>query len=340
MGGDRVAHRLHITNGDTAFPGIRAVQPDGDVVAWRDVLHEGPVPAGLTLSELSVVRADFLARAELGERDAILRSFSDRDNCLRRSTDFDEVVLWFEWDLYDQLQLIQILDFFAGRSEGHLDETGTRLTLISIGDYLGRLPLERFPDLFEGRKPVTPQMLALAREAWAAFRSEDPRSVESLVDGESAPLEFLRGALCRHLEEFPSASNGLSRSERQILEAVSQRPLSFAEVFKRTSAREERIYCGDAVMAGYIERMSRHEFPLLAHPTGEAIDAPLTAEDSRAFRNSEIALTSIGREVLRGERDWIELGGSDRWLGGVHLDGGSARWRWDSSARRIVEAGP
>ena len=93
-------------------------------------------------------------------------------------------------------------------------------------------------------------------------------------------------------------------------------------------------------MAGYIERMSRHEFPLLAHPTGEAIDAPLTAEDSRSFRNSEIALTSIGREVLRGDRDWIELGGSDRWLGGVHLDGGSARWRWDSSARRIVEAGP
>ncbi len=332
-----MAQKLHITNGDTVFAGIRTVHPGGDLIAWRDVLHEGPVPSGLSLSELSRVRADFLARAELGESEAIHRSFADRDNCLRRFTDFDEVVLWFEWDLYDQLQLLQILDFLAPHSEEDLGETGTRLSLICIDDYLGRLPVERFPGLFEARTPVSREMLQLARDAWTAFRSGDPRDVERITKTERLPLEFLAGAFERHLEEFPSTTNGLSRSERQILEAVAQRPISFAEVFKRTTSREERIYCGDAVMAGYIERMSRHEFPLLVHPTGESIDAPRTAEDSRSFRNSEIALTSTGREVLRCDRDWIDLGGNDRWLGGVHLDGRYARWRWDSTQRCIVE---
>lgn len=337
MAGERPTHRLHITNGDTAIPGIRSVQPDGDVIPWRDILHEGPVPAVLSLRELNRVRADFLAASGLGNRDEIIREFEDRDNCLRRFTDYDEVVLWFEWDLYDHLQLAQILDFFSSHSPEELSETGTRISLVCIGGYLGNLPADRFPALFADRREVTGPMLDLARDAWAAFRSDDPRNIEILLGGDTTSLEFLEGALVRHLEEFPSVRNGLSRSERQILEAVSQRPLSFAEVFRRTSEREERIYCGDAVVAGYIERMSRHTFPLLVHPTGESIDAPHTAEDSRAFRNSEIALTSTGRQVLREERDWIELGGSDRWLGGVHLDRGNVRWRWDSASRKIAE---
>ena len=91
-------------------------------------------------------------------------------------------------------------------------------------------------------------------------------------------------------------------------------------------------------MARYIERMSRHSTPLLVHPTGEVIDAPRTAEDSRAFRNSEIALTAAGRDVLRCEIDWIALGGSDRWIGGVHLAGADAPWRWDSDAKRVVKS--
>ena len=46
-------------------------------------------------------------------------------------------------------------------------------------------------------------------------------------------------------------------------------------------------------------------------------------------------LTDDGRRVLDGELDWIELGGSDRWLGGVHLAGRSAPWRWDSENRAV-----
>jgi hypothetical protein len=36
--------------------------------------------------------------------------------------------------------------------------------------------------------------------------------------------------------------------------------------------------------------------------------------------------------------DWIELGGTDRWLGGVHLSGKSFPWRWDNRNRTLVRA--
>ena len=327
---------LHVTNGDSAVSGMQAGGITGEIIPWRDVLHEGPVPGGLDLGELSRVRAKWLAEQGLGDAHQIEREFSDRDDMLRRYTDFDEVVLWFEWDLYDQLQLIQILDFLAGASKKERAETHTQLSIVSFDGYLGTLPPDHFPGLYDKRGEITDDMLQSGRHAWQAFRSSDPRDLERIAKAGSPVLEFLELSLWRHLEELPSTLNGLSRSESQILEAVSQGPLSFHELFKRVANREERIFCGDATLALYIERMSLTDTPLISYTTGDRIDAPRTEEDSRAFRNAEMCLTAAGGEVLRGNRDWIEMGGSDRWLGGTHLNGSATQWRWDPDARHVV----
>ena len=335
-----MASTLHITNGDSVAGGIRAVDGMGDILPWRDVLHDGPVPSGLSLADLSRVRTKFLASEGFGDADEIERNFRDRDDTLRRYTDYDEVILWFEWDLYDQLQLIQILDFFSSTSREARAETNTKLSIICIEGYLGNLHVDRFAELHETRRDVSDEMLALGREAWKAFRANDPREIERVIAGDTSALEFLAGALTRELEELPSVQNGLSRSESQILRTISQEPLIFAEIFKSVANSEERIYCGDASLARYIERMSLHPNPLLTYPSGDSIDAPRTEDDSRAFRNAEMCLTRAGADVLRGDRDWIAMGGSDRWLGGAHLDGSETQWRWDAERMIIVESQP
>ena len=78
---------LHVTNGDSAVNPIREATRSNDVLPWRDVLHEGPTPADLTLEKMSDVRSRFLAdcgwakykdiRREMGGRDAALAL--DRD---------------------------------------------------------------------------------------------------------------------------------------------------------------------------------------------------------------------------------------------------------------------
>ncbi|HEX6576427.1 MAG TPA: DUF1835 domain-containing protein [Gemmatimonadaceae bacterium] len=329
---------LHLTNGDSAVNGMRLGGITGEIIPWRDVLHEGPVPSLIPLHELSDVRARWLASQGLGNIDEISGQFQERDDFLRRYGDYDEVVLWFEWDLYDQLQLIQILDFLADSSEEERSETHTSLSIVSFEGYLGSLAPERFSDLFENRSKISDEMLQAGRRAWNAFRSSDPRDLEKNARAGNPQLEFLDLTLWRHLEELPSTRNGLSRSESQILEAVSQGPLVFHEIFKRVANREERIFCGDAIMALYIERMSLTGEPLILYTSGDKVDAPRTEEDSRAFRNAEMGLTAAGREVLSCDRDWISMGGSDRWLGGAHLEGVSAEWRWDPDGRTVVAA--
>src|SRR4051794_34799042 len=51
---------LHVTNGDSTVHSLVRAGLDGDVIAWRDILHEGPVPGSLDSDALAAVRARFL----------------------------------------------------------------------------------------------------------------------------------------------------------------------------------------------------------------------------------------------------------------------------------------
>jgi hypothetical protein len=322
---------LHITNGDIAATLIADAGVGGDVLPWRDVLHEGPVPEALSLDELRPVRARFIAEQGWGEFDEVLREFARRDATLGTSRRHDEVVLWFEHDLYDQLQLIQLLDWFnePGAAVGPL-------SAVFVDEYLGTLTRERLRVFFDQRTPVTGEQLSLGATAWRAFTSPDPERVERLANGDSSALPFLADALRRHLEQFPSVHNGLSRSETQALEAIASGRRVLRDAFVAANEdREERIFLGDAVFARYVERLSTGRVPLLRLEAGGGVVAPRTLEHVGGFWEGRVELTRAGHAVLEGRMDWVEINGIDRWLGGVHLFGRDSRWRWDGTAWRL-----
>src|SRR3954447_8354840 len=55
-----VTTTLYITNGDSVTGTMREAGVTAELLAWRDVLHDEPVPGGLALAELSRVRGEFL----------------------------------------------------------------------------------------------------------------------------------------------------------------------------------------------------------------------------------------------------------------------------------------
>ena len=68
---------LHLTNGDSVVPGIEATGVGGEILPWRDVLHEGPVPAGLDAAALRAVRA--LSACGWGPPESIEAEMRARD---------------------------------------------------------------------------------------------------------------------------------------------------------------------------------------------------------------------------------------------------------------------
>jgi hypothetical protein len=152
--------------------------------------------------------------------------------------------------------------------------------------------------------PVTKEQYAIATRAWEAFRAPDPGPLQQLVHEDLSALSFLEGALRRHVDDLPSPVDGLSRSERQILQAVRDGARTFAGVFTATQKMEEAIFMGDLSACQQIRRLTDAHVPLL------------TAEP--------MMLTDAGAQVLAGEEDNVKLNGIDRWWGGVHLNGGNA----------------
>ena len=330
---------LHITNGDSAAETIAQTGRPGDVLAWRDILHEGPVPPDLSLEELSRVRARFIADQGWSTQEEVSAAFARRDQTLACCTEYQAVILWFEHDLYDQLQLIQLLDWFAQHPIGE-----TRLSLICVGEFpgidrflgLGQLDAVQMASLYATRHEVTAAELSLARAAWAAIRSPYPTSIEALLAEDTSALPFLRRALTRHLEQFPAVGSGLSRTERQILEVVASGVHQPVEIFLAEQRQEESPFLGDTTLWWYLRGLGAGSRPLLRRADGGHFQVSPQGERTQAFLDQVIVLTEHGQAVLDGRADWVRLNGLDRWLGGVHLVGQDAHWRWDERRQTLV----
>ena len=244
---------LHVTNGDSAVEVLSKAGVQGEFLPWRDVLHEGPVDASLPLETLSLLRAGFIAQAGWGDKDLVQRQFAERDATLRAAGGHDEVVLWFEHDLYDQLQLIQLLAWFE-------ENPHPRLTLVCEPEYLGIMAPEHAAALFQARRRVGEQQLRAGLAAWKAFGSADPSLLQRL---DTKTLKFLPAALRRLMQEYPWTGVGLSRLEQEVVDALEFSALKFREIFRAIQEREDPMYLADTVAHWHLERMEREG--LLAH---------------------------------------------------------------------------
>jgi hypothetical protein len=246
---------------------------------------------------------------------------------------YDELVLWYEHDLFDQLNLIQLLDW--------IEERGLRtkpIGLVSIGAFPGRpafkglgelMPSELAP-LFDARQPVTGAQFALAREAWRAFRAASPETLDGIRRAQTDALPFLAPALGRFLEEYPWTADGLSRTERRLLQQARGEGGTLAAMFPRMHDGETAYYVTDRSLSSLAEGFAR------ASPALVTLGPP--SANGRSPLHRHVRLTAAGRAVLEGEEDRVAACGIDRWLGGVHLASGGPLWRWDDSSRQIARA--
>jgi hypothetical protein len=311
---------LHITNGDGAAGLIKASAVAGDVLPWRDPMHHGPFPAGLSMAEASATRASYLA-GDMLDPSKVAADFQQRDAHLARAGGYDEVVLWFEHDLLDQVQILQLLDWFAAANQVRCP-----VTLICIDRFpgfelfrgLGELNPAQIASLYSSRQPVTDAQYALAQAGWVAFCAPEPTPIEQFLQQDLSPLPFLHAALARHLEEFPCAHDGLTRTERQILTLVAGGVESPAAVFAENLQLELVLHLGDWGTYSLIERLTAGPNPLL-HCAPDGRFAFRAGVDPQRLREPSLRLTALGRQVL----------------GGVHVKTGQPLWTWSGDKYRL-----
>jgi hypothetical protein len=315
-----MSRMLHVANGTSVTDTLALTGIPGALSIWADPLHAGPVPGGLSDVELVEVRTRFLIGQDGGDDAQHWNDLRRWRSVIDDHASYDELVLWFEHDLFDQLNLIQLLSYLRTRPP-----SGRTVSLICINAFpghpdfhgLGELTATELASLFETRRPVSGAQYELAERAWQAFREPTPEGLDQIRHSDTSAMPYLSRALERFLEDYPSTRDGLSRSERCLLQLAGEE-LSFPHGFRRMHEGEDAYYISDLSFLDAIEVLSNTAPPLMR------------VED-RSFR-----LTEAGRDVLAGQRDRVSCG-LDRWMGGVHLKTGETPiWRWDEGHRRIT----
>ena len=328
---DHDASTLHIRCGSDLMIPLEAAGFSGGFLEYSDALCQGPVTDGDAWLEL---RATFLAEAygaQTGQSAEQAGSTLHLAEKRLRSAagQYERIVIWVEHDSYDQLVLARCLAQFA-------EVPPRRLDLISVERYpgdarfigLGQLPPEALRLLWDARQPVSIQQRQAGRAVWAMLRNSDPSPLAEAARSGLPELPHMARALRRHCQELPWLWDGLSLTERLVLQLLSEGPKTAGEVFRAMIREREPLpWLGDIMLSFILDSMKAVRAPVF----NGAFDT-----EPHGWANERLTITGLGRAVLAGEVDWLSLSPPDRWLGGVCIRPAFPCWRWDERAATAV----
>lgn len=320
---------VHVCNGDSTADSLSLADLPGEIRVWADALDQGPLLPVADAEHWRQRAAFHKSRGVADSEAAIEAKLAGYDRGVDEAASAEELILWFEHDLFDQLALIRLLARLARRG------LPQQLTIVSIDRHpevpsflgMGQLKPEQLAELWPRRTTLSRDAIDEAITAWIAVTSADPRALPFLLKRIKA-MPFLAGALERHLEELPDPTSGLSRTERQVLAAIARGEATAGAILQATHAIDPRYPLTDTLLFATLQALGR---------CGFIQGAPEGPPGSASLKAINVQVTPHGREALAGAVDRVHDHGIDDWRGGVRLVGNGPVWRWDGAQRKLVE---
>ena len=250
---------LHILNGDSTLALMNKARIPGSKAVWRDVLAEGPVTHDFASHVFWEIRtrfmSDFFGVIPVDFKAKCIDEFDK----IRNFAQYSEVVLWFEYDLFCQINMLGILHFLATRVG-----SDTKISLICVGIEmnadrligLGEIPPEQYPALLENRVELNQEDLNYASKIFVAY-CNDPQNINLEIQ-EHAKFPYLKGAFGAHLKRFPFKTTGLNEIELTMLNIINSGATIARQVVGEILKWQRDTYYGfgDEQYSIYLERLS------------------------------------------------------------------------------------
>ena len=187
----------------------------GEYMVWRETLTLGPLFYQIDSELFWEMRSQFMEVA-YGARLAEYRRKVIMEFAKLRKFSGDEIVLWYEYDVFCQVNFIALMSYILRNKKD------IRISIICVGDHashnrrvgLGEIETKEYQELYKSRKALVKYDLLVADKAWMLFCGMGTNQFQSIKNDqlpylsdalEASKVLFKCGKSQSPLEEYISA---------------------------------------------------------------------------------------------------------------------------------------
>lgn len=211
---------LHITNGDTTTQLLKKLHIKGNIITWREMLCEGKTITEVGSETFWKTRFEFLkTHYSITKKTFIDYTLKEYRNLCKHKQE-DEIVLWFEYDLFCQINMLAVISWLKRYRKDR------KITLVQSGEFsrgakkkkLTALTDNQLQKMYANRVELSLDDIEYADYIWQLYCSDSPLRLETVHKfNPMSPFVYLEKAIKNHLLRFPSFKNGLNKIENDIL---------------------------------------------------------------------------------------------------------------------------
>lgn len=250
---------LHITNGDSTTAYLKSLGFKGDFITWREMLCEGRTSIDVGSESFWKTRFEFLKSSYKVTKKSFIDLTLKEYRSLCQTKGQKEIVLWFEYDLFCQINLIALVSWLKRYRKGE------KVTLVCSGDVEGfdkklglcELNNEQIQQHFDNRVELSIDDIEYADYVWQLYCSDSPLRLDTVKQFNPAhKFLYLDDALDLHLKRFPSVENGLNYVENYILKIAQEtEPKSKHQLVGNLLRNQEDLGFGDLQYSQKLDKM-------------------------------------------------------------------------------------
>ena len=252
---------LHITNGDSTTSYLKALNLEGDIITWREMLCEGKTIHNVGSEDFWKVRFDFLKKSYKISKKTFIDFTLKEYRLLCQKKHQEEIILWFEHDLFCQINMIAVISWLKKHKKN------VPIYLVCSGDLkgskkrvgLGELNKAQILKLYKNRVLLQQDDVEYADYIWQLYCSDSPLRLETVYKfNPMSPFTYLAEALEAHIKRFPTLSNGLNEVENSIIQQASNHQFESKNQLLSSLLKEQNVHgFGDIQYAARIDELKK-----------------------------------------------------------------------------------
>ena len=288
---------LHITNGDDLSEKVKSLDLPGDIIIWREMLCEGPTSMEVGDKEFIRLRQKFLQKTYKISKAEYSEKFIAELDKLAAVNNYDEIILWFEFDLFSHMNMLAVISFLLQKKKDYPTSLVCSKKLKGEDEMspLGELSKKNLKQHYKNRIPLTNDDISTAQLIWELYCGSKPKRLASEIKT-TTNFEYLSSSIRAHIERFPSTNTGLNTLEINVLKLIREHEIKSLHQLLGYALKYQGYY-------GYVDVQMQRVIDRL--------------QPFYLVSDSRVELSEDGKKVLEGSKNYYQNLKDDEFYGGV-----------------------